>query len=144
MFIANKKELSKYAGKRKHGTQLAKHEEQGLWDRLKSVKESDWKMIGHAIDRLNQKGIKATKRDIVSTIHNAKIVEYKIDHVKQFNEYHERVVLRSNTFVNGSYNLHAVYSLTNNRIVSVWMNHKDDLHKTLDWNLYDESMKVFV
>lgn len=143
MFIINA-ELAEYAGRRKHGSQLSKVEENGLWKRLRGIQEWEWEMLAHASDRLAQKRIKASRHDIVSTIHNAKIIEYKIDFNKQQKDYDERVVLRSKAVVQGEYNLHAVYSLTNKRIVSVWLNHIDDLHATLDWSIYDKNMKVFV
>jgi hypothetical protein len=117
-------------------------EENGLWKRLKKVEEWEWEIIDHALDRLKQKGIQANRQDILSTIHNATLIEYKIDRDDK-RQPDERVVLRSKVTVNRHYNLHAVYSLTNKRIISVWMNKIDDRHRTLNWDLYDKTMKVF-
>lgn len=145
MFITEKQtELAKYAGKRKHASQLEKFEEVGIWKRLRGIQEWEWVMSPHALQRLAEKRIRASRHDIVSAIHNANIIEYKIDYNKKYKTYDERVVLRSKAVVQNKYNLHAVYSLTNKRIVSVWLNHVDDHHATLDWNLYDKNMKVFV
>lgn len=134
-------EMSKYIGKRKHGSQLQQVEIDSIFKRLKSV--DSWGMSTHALDRLVEKGIEATYDDIVSTIHNASLIEYKIDYLDRANRCDERVVLRSNAIVNRMYNLHVVYSLVQNRIVTVWMNKVDDLHDTLKWEIYDENMKVF-
>lgn len=134
-------EMSKYIGQRKHGSSIAKLEMDSLWERLREVDK--WDISPHALDRLTEKGINATYEDIVSTIHNAILIEYKIDYLKNINRCDERIVLRSNAIVNFNYNLHVVYSLVQKKVITVWMNHKKDLHKTLDWNLYSEDMKVF-
>lgn len=142
MAVKQKQEIFRYVGKRKHGSQLSNLEENGLWKRLKNVEEWEWEIIEHALDRLKQKGIQANRQDIISTIHNATLIEYKIDRDDK-RQPDERVVLRSKAIVNRNYNLHAVYSLTNKRIISVWMNKIDDRHATLKWDLYDKNMKVF-
>ena len=136
--------MARYAGKRKHGSQLKKTEEIGLWSRLKSVNDSEWGIAPHAIERIAQKRIRATRQDIISTIHNANIVEYKIDFNKKIRTYDERVVLRSKSVIHNKYNLHVVYSLTSKDVISVWLNHINDYHKTLDWSIYDKNIKVFV
>lgn len=145
MFISGKQtELARYAGKRKHATQLKEHEKTGIWKRLKGVQEWEWEMSPHALTRLKEKNIRASRQDVISAIHNAHIIEYKIDRNRRFKNYDERVVLRSKAVVQGGYNLNAVYSLTNKCIVSVWLNHVNDRHATLDWSIYDKNMKVFV
>lgn len=133
-------------GKRKHSSQMTEMEVTGIFNRLKSVEENGlkWRMAGHTLDRLTQKGIEADYYDIVSTIHNATIIEYKIDENKfKGGTPEERVVLRSKAVVNRMYNLHAVYSLTERRIITVWINHIKDHHATLDWSIYDAEMPVF-
>lgn len=136
-----KRELAKYIGQRKHGSQLTKREEEGLWKRLKSIEEWEWRISDHALDRLESRGIKATKHDIITTIYNSKIVEYRITKNKKIEE---RVVLRSRSIVNDCYNIHVVFSLTDKKIITVWMNHIEDLHETLNWSIYNKNMKVFV
>lgn len=135
-------EMSKYVGKRKHSSQLTQDEIDSLHKRLESV--SNWGLTVHTLKRLREKGINATYDDIVSTIFNCEIFEYKIDYNKKSNRCQERVVVRSKVLTNGEYNLNVVYNLSNSFIVTVWLNHIDDRHKTLDWSIYDESMKVFM
>lgn len=143
--LQEKRDMAKFIGKRKHGSQLKEFEVDGLFERLKEVerKGQTWRMAGHALNRLKEKGINATYQDVVSTIHNAQILEYKIDHNKILGMCEERVLLRSKAVVNRNFNLHAVYSLTSRRIVTVWINHVKDFHDTLDWNLYTEDLPVF-
>jgi hypothetical protein len=133
--------MNNYIGKRKHGSQLQQEEANIIWKRLKSF--DDWVISNHALDRLEEKGIKATKEDIVSTIGNASIIEYKIDYNEKINRCDERVVLRANAIVNNTYNLNVVYSISRGVVVTVWINHLSDRHSTLDWSIYDENMKVF-
>ncbi|AKQ08387.1 hypothetical protein PQE66_gp072 [Bacillus phage PBC2] len=137
------KELKEYSGMRKHGSQLERLEEIGLWKRLKSVQEWEWNLIDHALDRIEQKGIEATRNDIISTISHSSIIEYRIVYNHEHEIYEERVVLRSKAIVNKHHNIHAVFSLTLNNIVTVWMNDFHDRHATLDWGLYNKNMKVF-
>ena len=129
-------------GKRKHISQMNKQEQAVIWKRLNSVQEFEWEMVGHALDRLKEKKIRATRQDIVSTIYNANIIEYRIVLNKRTGKPDERVILRSKSIVNGKFNLHAVYSLTNKKIVTVWINHIKDHHATLDWSLYSADMQV--
>lgn len=129
-------------GKRKHISQMNNNEQALLWRRLNHVQEHEWKLTEHTLSRLKEKGIRATRNDIVSTIYNARIIEYRIVHNERYDSIDERVILRANAVVNGSYNLNAVYSLTNQRIITVWLNHVDDLHRTLDMKIYSAEMKV--
>ncbi|AGI11827.1 hypothetical protein PQE71_gp076 [Bacillus phage Izhevsk] len=137
-----KHELEKYSGKRKHSSQMKKFENTGLMKRLKEVEEWEWELIDHALDRLIEKGIRASKRDIVSTIYNCSIIEYRIVYNRRLRLYEERVILRSKATVNRCYNLNVVFSLTTKNIVTVWINHVKDRHSTLDWSIYDKNMKV--
>lgn len=135
------KHLREIVGKRKHGSHLDVGEEATLWKRLKSIQEWEWQMTDHALDRITEKGILATKRDIISAINHSSIVEYKVDQ-RGRNSFDERVVLASKALVNENYRMKAVYSLKQKSIVSVWLNHIDDSHATLDWSLYDKNIKI--
>lgn len=132
-------------GKRKHMSQMTDAEINLIRKKLSKVQNDDWKLTGHALDRLTEKSIRATKQDIISTIYNSHIIEYRIVRNRNRNSksrYDERVILRSKSVVNGSYNLHAVYSLTNKVIVTVWLNHVRDWHSTLDMSIYSKDMKI--
>lgn len=140
--VQRQTEMSKYIGKRKHCSQLEETEIKVIWERLKNIE--NWNIRTHALDRLEEKGIHATYNDLVSVIHDASIIEYKIDYNSTINRCDERVVVRANSIVNYCYNLNVVYSISQQRIITVWINHINDRHKTLRWELYDENMKVFM
>lgn len=140
-FVAEQMEMSKYIGRRKHRSQLTQQEIDSISKRLEEVE--NWNFAGHALERLEEKGIEATREDIISTIYNSTIIEYKIDYNDRRNRCEERVVVRSNAIVNREYNLNVVYNITNQTVITVWNNHINDLHQTLDWSIYDENMKVF-
>ncbi|MDS7057164.1 hypothetical protein NXG04_07680 [Klebsiella pneumoniae] len=142
MVAVLRNELEKYSGMRKHSSQMKKFENTGLMKRLKEVEEWEWSLIDHALDRLIEKGIRASKRDVVSTIYNCSIIEYRIVYNRRLRLYEERVILRSKAIVNRNYNLNVVFSLTTKNIVTVWINHKNDRHSTLDWSIYNKNMKV--
>lgn len=138
MIRVAKKERVPYRGKKKHGTQMSKQEQDYLFSKLKAVRR--WKMSEHALERIEAKGINVSYRDVVSTIHNSTIIEY---HMARFKGQPDpRVLLRSKAVVNGKYNVHFVYSLKRREIVSSWLNEVTDVHKTLDWRDYDAKMKI--
>lgn len=137
------KSLGRYVDQRKHYSQMNDTEINGLFKRIKSVDEKKWKLSYHALDRFKGKKIQADLNDCLSAIHNSTIIEYKIDFNKRYQKFDERIVLRANALVNGCYNLNAVYSLTTNTIVTVWLNHVKDRHDTLKWEIYSADMKVF-
>lgn len=126
--------------KRKHVSQMSVQEKDFIWKRLKGVKETDWKVVDHALERIGEKGIRVTIKDLVTTIYNAELIEYKT--IDKWNGVQERVVLRSKSVVNRNFNIHVVYNLTEKCIVTVWMNRIKDRHKTLDWSIYDAELKV--
>lgn len=143
--IKKKTEMNDWVGKRKYVSQMTDHEVKELFLRLKSVEENGlkWRMSGHTLDRLHQKGINADYLDIVSAVWYSDMVEYKIDRNKITGEPEERIVISSKALVNRCYRLKAVFSLTERRIVTVWVNHINDHHDTLDWSLYSADMPVF-
>ena len=137
------KGLKRYAGKRKYVSQMSQHEIKGLSNRLKRLSSSgNLTFTDHTLDRVMQKGIAVTQKDIISMIGNSDIVEYKIDVDNLRGGYSERLVVSSKALVNRSYRLKVVFDLTNRTVITVWMNHVKDTHKTLDWTLYDKNMKV--
>ena len=138
------KGLKRYAGKRKYVSQMSQHEIKGLTNRLKRLNSSgDLTITQHTFDRMIEKGIKVTQKDIISMINNSNIVEYKIDKDRSGDGHTERLVIASKAVVNKCYRLKVVFDLTNRTIVTVWMNHLKDNHATLDWKIYDKNMKVF-
>lgn len=141
--LITKKDLAKYSGQRKHGKQLSTGEKEIIWKRLRAVDNSAWKLTSYAQARLDERNIDANINDVVSTIHNSYIVEYRIIEDHRRNIFDVRVVLRSNEIVNNRYNLNVVFSLSCKSIVTLWLNDAKDDHKTLRWEIYNKDMKVF-
>ena len=143
--MGERTEMFNYVGKRKHVSQMCDKDINSLFKRLKNVERNGqtWRMTGHTLKRMDEKGIQVSFEDIVSMIHNADIVEYKIDDNRFSGKPDERVVLVSKFVVNRCYRLKVVYSLTDRRIITVWTNHVKDNHKTLDWSLYTQDMPVY-
>ncbi|MFQ3543527.1 hypothetical protein Q7A53_05525 [Halobacillus rhizosphaerae] len=137
----NEKEMVRFEGQRKHLSQMQPKEIFGIYDRLKSVKH--WRVSTHTFDRIKEKKIDATKKDLVSIIHNSRIVEYRIIRNRYTDVLEERVVLESKPNVNRKYWIKVCYSLTENKIITTWMNDANDLHSTLDRGIYSKKMKVF-
>jgi hypothetical protein len=139
LFRVAKNEKLPYRGRKKHFSQMTNQEINHIWNALRSVKK--WNISSHALDRVTQKGIQVTYRDIITTIHNATIIEY---HIAKFNdEKDNRVLLRSKAIANKYYNLNVVYSLTRKEVVSVWLNHINDRHETIDMSDYTKSLRIF-
>ena len=134
----NNSHLAKYSGKKIHGLQLSDIQKNILRNRLQVI--DDWGISEHTIDRLVQKGIVVNYDDIVKTIDKGEIIEYKID--PKESTYVERVVVRSKKSYNKN-NIVAVFDLTREKIITVWANHVDDVHDTLNLRVYDRNMKVF-
>lgn len=138
--MKSNKEMRRFIGHRKHSLMMKEWEKRGLFERLKKVRV--WEISGHALLRMSEKNIEVTQDDILSTIHNSEIIEYKIDGKPKFET--ERVVLRSKAIINGKDNLNVVYDLTKESVISVWLNDVKDNHETLDISIYNHKMKVFL
>jgi hypothetical protein len=135
--VAKNEEVPK-RGRKKHYTQMSKKETDYLFSKLRGVKR--WGLSYHALDRIEEKGIEVTYEDIVSTIYNSNIIEYHVTKYKGEND--SRVLLRSKSLVNGENNLHVVYSISRKKIISSWLNHKNDKHKTIDMRDYSGNVKI--
>lgn len=140
-WIQRQKEMSKYIGMRKHSSQFKKSEKESLMKRLRSIDK--WSISTHALKRIREKGIDATYNDIASTVHDCMIFEYKIDYNRFTNRCEERIGVRSNSITNKNFNLNVIYSLTNKKVITVWLNRINDNHATLDKTLYDANLKIF-
>lgn len=129
-----KNEVVPSRGVRKHVSQMNNKEIDYIFDKLRSIKK--WRATSHAMDRVNTKGIYITLRDMVSTIHHSRVIEYHEVRGEK------RVLLRSNVLIQGDYNLHVVFSVNEAKIISVWLNHVDDTHETIDMSCYNEKLKI--
>jgi len=148
------KPLSCYDGKRKYYTQMTEEETQSLKFRLLS--RDKWKIGTHALkmieERLQEKGnsVKFGKEFLRKPILNGRIIEYKVDLTVRADSpepfYDERVLLKSMETVESDsgkqYTVNIVFSLSSNRVVTVWLNSVDFHHPDVDMSIYDENMYI--
>lgn len=137
--------LKEGVNQRKHESQMSTKEKKNIKKRLKS--NLKWEVNNHTLKRISEKNIGASIPKVISQIKDCKIIEYKIDKVKLGDEsfYDERVLIRGNEIIirgKDKYQLNVVFSLTTRSLVTVWLNHVEDTHKTLDWDLYNGNMIV--
>lgn len=141
--MSKEKEMMKYGGMRIHKTMMSSYQIEKLEERVKEVSLNKWWMSRYSEERLYSRGFDFSTEKVASMFSDCEIIEYKIDVHKSKGTFQERLVLRTREEF-GNLNLVFVVSLTNNCIVTVWFNHKDDNHETINMSLYNPKMKVFV
>lgn len=93
----------------------------------------------HSYSRFQRKfPVPLTKEEIIEAINTGDFIEYKKIYENNI-LIDKRVVLRKNMKNDSDYDLVLVYSLMKNKIITVWDNHKDDLHRTLNLNKYSRT-----
>ena len=93
----------------------------------------------HSYSRFQSKfPVPLTKEEITETIITGDFIEYKKIYENNI-LIDKRIVLRKNMKNDSDYDLVLVYSLMKNKIITVWDNHKDDLHRTLNLNKYSRT-----
>lgn len=137
--------LKEGVNQRKHVDQMTTKEKKNIKKRLKS--NLKWSVNNHTRERISEKNIGVTIPKIISQLKDCKIIEYKINKLKLKGDYiyDERVLVRGNEVVirkNEKYQLNVVVSLTTKSLVTVWLNHVEDTHVTLNWDLYNGNMVI--
>ena len=126
--------------KRKHFSQMSVREIDTLYYKLSTVKPHNWRLSQHAEERLTQKNIDASRSRIVDVINHCEVIEYKT--VDNGRYTCERVIVRDTALTNKKYNLNVVFDITRGVVISVWLNHIEDRHSTLDMLIYDGAMQI--
>lgn len=138
------KERFSYKKVRKYVRQMSPSEKQKIREMFNSVK--NWEILDHVNDRIVEKGYCITTDDILNVMRKGKIVEYeqkyymntgKVSHLLVLNHVREKEDGSSDI-------LNLVFDITDNKIVTVWINNADDLHDTLDMGIYNKGLKVGV
>ena len=106
---------------------------------IQSVDKRMWKFSYHAIDKIDALNIDMNKKDIVEMIYESDIIEYKIK--KYFNRAREGLAIRNRYNYKG-YNICMYICITTKTIVTVWLNRKNDHHRTLNLNRYSDNLKI--
>lgn len=124
------------AEEKKHIKQMKKEEVRLIREKIKNKYDlNNLNISPHYLDRVdeNLRGLVLSSY-IDRTILKGNIIEYKILRVDDGNVY-ERIVLRDKIAING-FNICLVYEVTTNSLITVWLNHYNDNHTTLNLNKY--------
>lgn len=103
-------------------------------------------IVPHAFDNLFKRlrkgrDINTYKIMLAQTLIDFTPIEFKRIY-NGVNLVEERSVLRGNRLVNEE-SIVLVYSITHRKIITVWINSLNDMHSTLDTNLYDSEMVIY-
>lgn len=134
---------------RKHFTQMSEQELTIVENKIKSSVNGDVNsvnIIPHAFDNLykrlrKDRDINTYKVMLVQALLDFTPIEFKRIY-NGVNLVEERSLLRGNRLVNGE-SIVLVYSITKRKIITVWVNSLNDMHSTLDMNLYDSNMVIY-
>lgn len=90
----------------------------------------------HSSNRFKEKfTIELTEDDLIDTLLTGNFIEYKKIYKNNILQ-DERVVLRKNMKKDSEYDLVLVYSLKDNKIITVWSNKNTDNHYSLNLDKY--------
>ena len=134
---------------RKHFTQMNEQELKIVKNKIKSSVNGDVNSVNivpHAFDNLFKRlrkgrDINTYKVMLAQTLIDFTPIEFKRIY-NGVNLVEERSVLRGNRLVNEE-SIVLVYSITHRKIITVWINSLNDMHSTLDTNLYDSKMVIY-
>ena len=134
---------------RKHFTQMNEQELKIVKNKIKSSVNGDVNSVNivpHAFDNLFKRlrkgrDINTYKVMLAQTLIDFTPIEFKRIY-NGVNLVEERSVLRGNRLVNEE-SIVLVYSITHRKIITVWINSLNDMHSTLDTNLYDSEMVIY-
>ncbi|ARM66910.1 hypothetical protein AM5_057 [Lactococcus phage AM5] len=134
---------------RKHFTQMNEQELEIVKNKIKNSVKGDVNSVNivpHAFDNLFKRlrkgrDINTYKVMLAQTLIDFTPIEFKRIY-NGVNLVEERSVLRGKRLVNEE-SIVLVYSLTQRKIITVWINSLNDTHSTLDTNLYDSEMVIY-
>jgi hypothetical protein len=116
---------------RKHLSQMSKSEIGHLFKTLGSV--NNWRFSKHALERMDERG--AVRDNIVNIALGGELIEY---HLK---DNRSRVLMRSNAVFH-NYVACVVFELKTSRVITVYWNHKDDYHRTINMKAYSGDLDI--
>lgn len=139
--MVEKVELGRFSYKkvRKHVSQMSSNEKNTLRKMFKKVKH--WEIIDHVNERIVQKQYKITTDDVLEVMTHGEIIEYEQKIYLEDNKLSELLVL-SIVRERCDDRLHLVFDITDNKIITLWINNLHDNHSTLDMGIYSKGLKV--
>lgn len=107
-------------------------------------KVKDWKIFTHVNERIREKGYTVYVDDVVDLMNKGSIVEYEQKYYFNTGKISHLVVLSivRNHKDKDKDRLHMVFDMTDEGIITVWVNDYEDTHKTLDMGIYSKGLKV--
>lgn len=131
---------------RKHFTQMTEKEMMIVKDKIDKSVNGDVKSVNivhHALENFIKRTPqrKEYKWMMARALTNFTPIEFKRIY-SGVNLVEERSLLRGTDIVNGE-SFVMVYSITNRKIITLWVNALEDMHSTLDMNLYDSNMEIY-
>lgn len=126
---------------KRHIKQMAPRERQYLnntvRNNIKENCENDELVVSwHSLNRFKEKfPVELTEEDLIDTLLTGDFIEYKKVYENNILK-DKRVVLRKNMKNDSEYDLVIVYSLIDNKIITVWDNKNTDQHYSLNLEKY--------
>lgn len=126
---------------KRHIKQMTPRERQYLnntvRNNIKENCENDELVISwHSLNRFKEKfPVELTEEDLIDTLLTGDFIEYKKVYENNILK-DKRVVLRKNMKNDSEYDLVVVYSLIDNKIITVWDNKNTDQHYSLNLEKY--------
>lgn len=127
---------------RKHVSQMSSSEKDKVREMFKKVKT--WEIFQHVNERIRQKGYTVYVDDVMDLMQKGNIVEYEQKYYLNTGKISHLLVLNIVREHEGKDKdrLHMVFDMTDEGIVSVWVNDYEDTHETLDMGIYSKGLKV--
>lgn len=121
----------KVASLKKHISQLSEDETTYLLNKASDIK--NWKVSRHLIERLEERG--GNKNTVLETIKKGNLIEY---HQRNGTS---RILMRGTETYNNDVAC-VVFQFDDSKIITMYWNNKDDNHRTLKEEAYDEKLDV--
>ena len=138
---------------RKHALQMSYEEKAHC--KNKAIKAATHLVVAqHAIDRYTDKHLYVNPGKIKWLVKHGEVIEYEqvvkapyimhvgMEHIPVEVPKHttERIVMRAP--YDDTYDISIVLDVTNNTVVTLWLNAVEDQHHTLNLSLYDSTMEI--
>lgn len=124
---------------KKHISQMSEEEKDLLNERVADVDIPTVEVTKYTVNRIHQRFDDITLLDVAEVFLRHTIIEYNT------NSGDQRILLRGTENVKDGkdkYNVCIVYSVRNNRLITAWLDHFLDNHKTLRIEEYTKDLDI--
>jgi hypothetical protein len=136
----NRKKFNKHQrnqaeyGLKKHISQMTELEQEFLMRRFHEVPQQEWSFTSYSKQRFNERGIDA-EHFLSLWEQDVELIEYHFKHNSN------RILLRSKAVHNDA-NVCAVFSIEQRKIVTVYLNYKENNHERLRLEFYNKDLDI--